>query len=86
MTNRDYRLGMLHAARIAARCAREMASGEGARRGEIRKMRAAGKNLRSGECRERYENHARMTGYFLDKRLTAEQIAREIRDAARRCA
>lgn len=81
---RDYRLGLLHGARIASRCAREMASGHDARRGEARKLRTAGKNIRSGECHDIHQNHSRMAGYFLDKRLTAEQIAREIRDAARR--
>lgn len=86
MSRRDYRLGMLHAARIAARCAREMADGHDARRGEARKLRVAGKNIRSGECRDIHQNHTRMAGYFLDKLLTAEQIAREIRDAARRFA
>lgn len=86
MSRRDYRLGMFHAARIAARCAREMADGHDARRGEARKLRVAGKNIRSGECRDIHQNHTRMAGYFLDKLLTAEQIAREIRDAARRFA
>lgn len=78
------RLGMLAAARIADRHAREAASGEAARKGELNKLRDGKKNVRRGENAYAMQSHGRMWGYFLDRKLIAEAISKDIRTAQRR--